>query len=252
MKNLITFFLFVCFVPAGLTQVSDQSLPDANAVMAKVLARDNQREQQSGGYAGFRRYMFDNEKLQKHAELVAAISCDSVGQKRFSVTSEDGWKAAHKHVLKKMLESEAETSTPTVRPMTRLTADNYNFQMVEEDVIDGRPTYVIDVTPKRRDKYSIEGRVWIDAQDFATVRVEGKPAKNPSFWTKSIHFVQQYKKDGAYWFPSSTLSITEARIFGTTKVNISYFDYQPNSSSYTDSAIHPIVHLKEVNHVSNN
>ena len=188
--------------------------------------------------------------MHKHAELIASVSCDSSGEKRFNVTSEDGWKAAHKHVLRKMLDSEAETSTPTIRPMSRLTADNYTFEMVKTDVVDGRLTYVIDVTPKRRDKYLIEGRVWIDGQDFATVRVEGKPAKNPSFWTKSIHFVHEYKKAGNYWFPSSTLSVTEARIFGATKVNINYFDYEPNAGSAPELATHQLVHLKEVNHVS--
>jgi hypothetical protein len=251
MKNLITFFLFVCFVPAAFSQAQDQPLTDANEVMATVLLRDNQREEQSGGYAGFRHYIFDNEKFHKHAELIATISCDSAGAKHFNVTSEDGWKAAHKHVLRKMLDSEAETSRPSIRPMTRLTSDNYSFQMVKADVIDGRLTYVIDVTPKRRDKYLIEGRVWIDGQDFAIVRVEGRPAKNPSFWTKRIQFVHEYKKTGAYWFPSSTLSVTEARIFGTTKVNINYFDYEANSVSVPELANHQFVHLKEVSHVSN-
>ncbi len=251
MKTLITLLLFVSFIPAIGSQAQDQPLTDANEVMAKVLVRDNQREQQSGGYAGYRRYIFDNEKMHKHAELIAAVSCDSSGAKHFNVASEDGWKAAHKHVLRKMLDSEAETSTPTIRPMTRLTTDNYSFEMVKTDVIDGRLTYVIDVTPKRRDKYLIEGRVWIDSLDFATVRVEGKPAKNPSFWTKNIHFVHEYRKSGAYWFPSSTLSVTEARIFGATKVNINYFDYEPNSGSAPELANHQFVHLKEVNHVSN-
>jgi hypothetical protein len=251
MKNLITFLLFVCSVPALLSQVQDQPLTDANEVMAKVLLRDTQRELESGGYVGHRRYVFDNEKMHKHAELFADVSCDSAGTKQFSVITEDGWKAAHKHVLRKMLESETETSTPTIRPKTRLTSDNYTFAMVKSEVMDGRLTYVIDVTPKRRDKYLIEGRVWIDAQDFATVRVEGKPAKNPSFWTRSVQFVQQYRKRGSYWFPSSTLSITEARLFGTTKVNINYFDYQPNSSAVLDATSHPVVHLKGVSHGAN-
>ena len=254
MKNLIKLLLFVCFVPAVFGQGPNQPLTDANEVMSKVLLRDNQREAQSGGYVGHRRYTFDNEKFHKHAELLTDVSCDSVGTKQFNVISEEGWKAAHKHVLQKMLESETETSTPNIRPQTRLTSDNYTFAMVGSEVIEGRLTYIIDATPKRKDKYLIEGRVWIDGQDFATVRVEGKPAKNPSFWTKSVHFVQQYRKTGAYWFPISTLSITEARLFGTTKVNINYFDYEPSSELKPDLAnhpVHPIVHLKEVSHVSN-
>jgi len=218
--------------------------------MARVFLRDTQRESQSGGYAGHRRYVFDNEKMHKHAELVVDVLCETNGTKHFNVIAEDGWKSAHKHVLKKMLESESETSTPEVRPQTRLIAENYTFTLVKSEVVDDRLTYVIDVTPKRRDKYLMEGRVWIDAQDFAMVRAEGQPARNPSFWTKSIHFVQQYRKSGSYWFPASTLSVTEARIFGTTKVNINYFDYEPNAGSDLN-ARRSTVHLQEVSHVTN-
>jgi len=250
MKHLITPLFFLCLVPVAVGQLPEQPLADANDVMARVLLRDTQRESASGGYAGHRRYIFDNEKMHKHAELVVDVVCDTSGAKHFNVISEDGWKSANKHVLKKMLESESETSTPAIRPQTRLTADNYTFALVNVERVNDRLTYVVDVTPKRRDKYLMEGRVWIDAQDFAMVRAEGKPAHNPSFWTRSIQFVQQYRKSGSYWFPTSTLSVTEARIFGTTKVNINYFDYQPNSEPDVASR-RSTVHLQEVSHVTN-
>jgi hypothetical protein len=57
---------------------------------------------------------------------------------------------------------------------------------------------------------------------------ESKPAHNPSFWTHRVHFVQHYQKRGDFWFPVSTDSITEARIFGTTHVNFAYSDYVAN------------------------
>jgi len=250
MKSFITSLLFLCLAAAVRGQVSDQPLTDANEVMARVLLRDTQRESQSGGYAGHRRYVFDNEKMHKHAELVVDVLCETNGTKHFNVIAEDGWKSANKHVLKKMLESESETSTPAIRPQTRLTADNYTFTLVQSEVINDRLTYVVDVTPKRRNKYLMEGRVWIDAQDFAMVRAEGQPARNPSFWTKSVHFVQQYQKSGSYWFPASTLSVTEARIFGTTQVNINYFDYGPNAGSDLN-ARRSTVHFQEVSHVTN-
>ena len=60
--------------------------------------------------------------------------------------------------------------------------------MLASEFLEARPVYVIQVLPKREDKYLFEGRIWIDAEDFAVVRVEGKPAKNPSFWTRSVHF----------------------------------------------------------------
>ena len=68
--------------------------------------------------------------------------------------------------------------------------------MIGTDSLESRPVYIIEVRPKREDKYLFEGRIWVDAEDFALVRAEGKPAKNPSFWTHSVNFVQMYHKSG--------------------------------------------------------
>ncbi len=195
-----------------------------------MFARDTQREALAGGFNGSREYLFDNQHLNKHAQMLVAVAIDPNGTKHFQVVSEDGWKSAHKHVLHKMLQSEAESSEPETRPKTRFIADNYNFEMVELGTLEGRPAYIIDVTPKRNDKYLLRGRIWVDAEDYALARVEGEPAKNPSFWIRSVHFVQQYRKSGSFWVPVMTSSVTEARIFGTTEVSIRYFDYAPLSA----------------------
>ena len=234
MKALMTCVLLLSSAPTLVGQELGQQGIRADEVIDRMFAQDVQRQALSGGYAGQRRYLLENDKLHKRAELVAAVHCSPDGTKLFEVVSESGWGSANKHVLRKMLESESETSSPALRPKTRITSDNYNFGTVATEVIDGRKLYVFDLIPKRQDKYLMEGRIWVDAADYALVRAEGKPARNPSFWTRSVHFVQQYQKKGAFWFPASTESITEARIFGTTHVNIAYFDYAP--SSHCDKA----------------
>ena len=90
--------------------------------------------------------------------------------------------------------------------------------------------YVIAIEPRIPNKYLTRGRIWVDADEFAIVRVEGKPAKNPSFWTKSVHFVHDYDKSGSFRFPVSDRSVTDVRIFGATEMTIEYFDYMPNGS----------------------
>jgi len=225
MKLLITCALLFAFTPRLFCQSPEQQGIRAEDVIYRMYARDVQRQARSGGYVGTRRYTLENERLHKTAELVAAVHCDPDGTKHFDVVSEAGWGSANKRVLHKMLESESETSSPVNRAKSRLTTDNYDFSMVETEKIEGRLTYVI---PKRGEKYLMEGRIWVDATDYALVRVEGKPAHSPSFWTRSVHFVQQYQKKGDFWFPVSTDSITEARIFGTTHVNIAYSDYVAN------------------------
>ena len=95
---------------------------------------------------------------------------------------------------------------------------------------------VIDLKPRKESKYLIAGHIWVDAEDYAVIRVEGKPAKNPSFWTKSVHVVHEYGKNGPFWFPGSNRSETDARIFGRADLVIEYFDYAVNSSALSASA----------------
>ena len=228
MKNHLLFTaLFLLPTSAAIAADDPGTLPTAEQVMSRMAAQDLERQSSIEGYAGMRRYVLENQNFQKRAEMVVRVKGDPAGTKHFEVVSEDGWKAANTHVLRKMLESESETSRPELRATTRLNSANYEFAIVGTEMVSGRRAYVLETKPKRKEKYLFQGCIWVDAQDFALVRAEGSPAKNPSFWTKSTHFVQVYQKSGPLWFPLSTQSITEARLFGTTDVHIQYFDYAP-------------------------
>ena len=219
---------------AAVSSAQDASSHTADEVVERMAQRDAQRQILSQGYAGMRRYVLENNGMQKRAEMLVRVTGDSDGTKHFEVLSEQGWKAAQKHVLHKMLDSESQTSDPEARPKTRLCRDNYEFVMVGRENVGDRAAYAIDVTPKRRDKYLFAGRIWVDASDYALVRADGNPAKNPSFWTKRVHFVHSYQKSGLFWFLLCTESITDARIFGRTDLTIEYFDYKPNAAQIAD------------------
>ena len=107
----------------------------------------------------------------------------------FEVVAEEGWNSANKRVLRKMLESETETSSPDMRTKTRITPDNYEFAMAGDAVVEGRPAYAIDVFPKRSDKYLFKGRIWVDAQDSRCyARKESRRETPPSGPGISISF----------------------------------------------------------------
>jgi hypothetical protein len=240
--------LFLALGSTTICRAQEAPILSADEVISRLIDRNSQRDTLGGGYTGSRRYVLENHRLNKRAEMLVSVKCDPNGTKHFEIVSEEGWKSANKHVVSKMLESETETSQPQIRPTTSLTPENYQFQMLGNDSLDARPAYVIQVLPKREDKYLFKGRIWVDAEDFAVVRVEGKPAKNPSFWTHSVHFVQRYHKSGAFWFPLSTESVTDARIFGKTEVTISYFDYQPNSAAESSLSAKSVMDQIEANH----
>ncbi len=247
-KQLFIIALLLCASVPLVAQSPAVTQFSADEVMARVFARDSMRESMGGGYSGKREYVLENRRFNKRAEMQVSVLCDVGGTKHFDVLAEDGWKSANKHVLRKMLESESETSLPGTRPKTRLVPANYEFRLIGSEYLQGRPAYLIEAIPQRTDKYSFRGRIWVDAEDFAVARVEGQPAKNPSFWTRSVHFVQQYHKSGAFWFPESTTSVTDARIFGATDVSIRYFDYSPLSNSARGSANPTPTEVKYVQH----
>jgi hypothetical protein len=238
MKNqIIIFGTFLLLFTATAVGVSESdAFPSADILVASMLAHNTQRQTQLPGYRGMRRYVLENERMNKHAEMVVRVKGDADETKHFEVVSEEGWKAAQKHVLQRMLTKESEASSPEMRLKARLSPENYEFHMANTALLDGRIAYVIDVVPRRHDERLFEGQIWIDAQDYALARVEGKPAKNPSFWTTSVHFVHTYQKSGPFWFPASTESVTDVRIFGATSLNIHYFDYIPNLPQTTETA----------------
>jgi hypothetical protein len=73
---------------------------------------------------------------------------------------------------------------------------------------------------------SIRGRIWVDTEDFAIARIEGQPAKNPSFWIRSVQVVQRYGRTDQFWLPAMNHSVAQARILGATEVVIEYSDYK--------------------------
>ena len=247
-SSLILFLALCSMIPCHAQQTPVLSADD---IIARMLYRNSQREKLQGGYSGARRYVLENRKFNKRAEMLVTVNCDPDGTKHFEVVSEEGWSSANKHVLRKMLESESESSRPEVRERTSITSENYNFQLIGTDTLESRPVYIVEVLPKRQDKYLFEGRIWVDAQDFALVRAEGKPAKNPSFWIHSVNFVQLYHKSGTSWFPVSTESLTDARIFGKTAVTINYLDYQPNSNAEPTISQMPELNRLEASYAHN-
>lgn len=205
---------------------TNNTAPSADSVVAKMMQLDAQRQAELTGYSAVRRYVAINKK--RRAEMVVRVSCAVDGSKQFSIVSEEGSGYIRKHVFHKLLNEEAEASAHGARNSTRLTPENYNFQLVGQEALESGPAYVLAVSPKTSNKYLIDGKIWVDARDYAIVRIEGQPAKNPSFWVRSVHFVHTYQKVHQFWFASSTHSSSQILIFGTAELNIDNSEYALN------------------------
>jgi len=193
-------------------------------VVTRMMERDQIRQATLGAYTWTSTYVLDNKS--RHAEMRVRWTRNADGTKQFRIVSEKGDGGVRDHVFHKLLESEVEASQIALQERNRLNLRNYSFELCGSEEINGRLAYILEITPKVEAKYLTKGRVWVDAEDYAVIQVEGRPSKKPSFWTNSVAFVQTYEKTGDFWMAASNRSITEAKIFGKADLLIQHSDYQ--------------------------
>ena len=227
MKVFIQLCIKICVTASFLVFLAGAQDIDpvlsTDVLVVKMLEHDAQREAQLTGYTATRHYLIVHKRSR--AEMKVELTCAGDGVKEFKILSESGSFAIRTLVFHRMLKEETEASRPETRKITRITPSNYDFRLLGRDVVDGHPAYVLQVAPRHDNKYLIDGRIWVDADDYSIVRIEGRPARNPSFWTRSVHFVHTYQKVGPFWLAASTHSVSEIRIYGSAEVTIESSDY---------------------------
>jgi len=79
--------------------------------------------------------------------------------------------------------------------------------------------------PKRKDVTLIDGAVYITDTDADLVRVEGRLARSPSFWTRRVDVVKQYARVAGLRVPVRVESTAQIRLAGTSTMTMTY-DYE--------------------------
>jgi len=160
------------------------------------------------------------------AEMVVNVSYHAPNAKEFHVVSQTGSKFVIDHVFKKLLEGEQEAANQENREHTALSRENYDFTSAGYEITPDGPQYVINLLPKTKNKFLYRGKIWVDAKDFAVVRIEGEPAKNPSVWIKKTEVKHRYVKVSDFWLPAENHTESFIRLGGRAVLSIEYKDYR--------------------------
>ncbi|MGA2808132.1 MAG: hypothetical protein ABSE87_08350, partial [Terracidiphilus sp.] len=163
------------------------------------------------------------------AKMEVEVNYDASLGKSFRVVTQSGSKILLEKVLKRAVESEKEASQN--KGSTALTPANYRFRLAGSEDLGGRPAYMLDVEPLVVSKFLYKGKIWVDAADFALVKIEAEPAKNPSFWIARTLIRQTFGKTGRFWLPAQNRSETKVRVGGTAVFTIDYGTYQVVSNA---------------------
>jgi hypothetical protein len=228
--------------PQGQTELTTPLEPIRSGVTAsqifdELLAHNALRAATLVNYTAFRTYQVVDLKGKVHAEEIGQMEYRAPDQKKFVVTSEKGSALVRRLALNALIASEIETTSGKQHHDSAISPANYSLNLLGEQQVGPYHCFVAQVVPKRSDKYLFEGKVWIDAEDYAVVRIDGHPAKKLSFWIQRADFVRQYQKIDNFWLPQRDMTFVDVRLYGKKVLTIDHHDYSVNLSVAIDGSI---------------
>jgi len=135
------------------------------------------------------------------------------------------------------------------RAFLRDVLEAFDFRLVGEEIVGGRPAYVLHATPHpgyhAHGKYAkmfsrVEGKLWVDKQDYGWIKVDGQVTQSFSLGLilarveRGSHIImEQTCVGGAVWVPRRIEIRATARILFLKSLDIqrtlTYTDYRPAS-----------------------
>ena len=180
----------------------------------------NRNDQPLKQYRAYRRMHAAADKGNHEAWMEAWTELKD-GHFSYQVVNERGSDLVRGKVLKAMLEREEELVNSGNTDKGELTSDNYEFSEAGRN---SEGSHVVEIKPKRKDVLLVDGHAVLnDGGDL--VRVEGRLAKNPSFWTSLVNIVRRYARIGGVRVPVATETTAKVKFVGTSQLQVVY-DYQ--------------------------
>jgi len=200
----------------------------AEQIFAELIRRNELRNSQLRSYSEMRSYSVSDQNGKVHAETVVRLDYRAPDTKAFVRISENGSAVVRHLVLNRLMESEVEAASGNSHRDSSINAANYTFQLLGEQDLGPNRCFVVQAIPTRKDKYLFDGKVWIDAQDYAVVQIVGHPAKKLSMWVDKADFVRRYQKIDDFWLPLKDETSVHVRLYGSKILTIDHQSYTIN------------------------
>ncbi|MEO5820015.1 MAG: hypothetical protein ABIT71_05880 [Vicinamibacteraceae bacterium] len=138
---------------------------------------------------------------------------------RYTITGEGGSGNLRDKVLKAILEGEREAIAKGEISRSALAPCNYEFQV---NGVDEHGLAKVLLSPKRKERVLVSGAMFLRPVDGELVRVQGRLAKSPSFWVKTVDIVRSYDRIEGIVMPVALETTAQVRMFGTATLRMTY------------------------------
>ena len=201
--------LAVAVPPTLLATISDP----ADYSMRQFLQQDDTQHP----YRAVRRLEAESGSRRGWLEAVTEYSVE--GGFSYQVTAEGGSSLVRSKVLRAVLEGEREVIAQGEAARASLALANYAFQ---PNGVDDDGLVNILLSPKRQERVLLSGTMFLQPDDGDLVRLQGRLAKNPSFWVRNVEIVRSYKRIEGVVMPVTLDSTAHVRLFGPSSLRMTY------------------------------
>ena len=170
-------------------------------------------------YRAVRKLEGHNPRFNMQGTIEAITELLPGGRFEYVIVSETGSDYIRDKVLRPILETEAKVLASGAASRSALTTENYDIgggELAEPGLVK------LFAKPRRKDVSLIDGAVYVTTDDSDLVRVEGRMAKNPSFWTTRVHLVRHYDRLGGIRVPIRLDSTAQIRFAGESTLSMIY------------------------------
>lgn len=194
-------------------------------ILAKLAQNNVRRRAILSEYSAVRDYTIQNSRFRKHLTAAVRMSYRSGQGTRFTMLNSSGSKKLV-DIVEQVLAEEENSSRAPDGARHEIEPANYRALLVGVESVGGHNCYVLELRPRIKSKYLIQGKAWIDAESYTIVRLEGRTAGGVSTFLGRPFYIEEFSEVDGVWLPSHTRVTSSSLLLGVSELDIVYRDYE--------------------------
>lgn len=138
---------------------------------------------------------------------------------QYEVTAEGGSGFIRSRILRSLLQEEQQLIASGGSAGVAISPANYRLT---PGAIDAQGLARVVLQPLRKEKPLIVGQLFLAPDDGRIVRIEGRLARNPSFWVTRVDIVRTYRRINGVAVPVLLESTAQLRFLGRSTLRMTY------------------------------
>jgi hypothetical protein len=201
-----------------MTSVNDMR-PRLEEVVSRMMAYRQWQDSSLREYQARRRFRASNPRFNMDSFMEVQTTFRWPYSLHSTVVKQEGSDFIREHVFQKILEAETDLAA---KDDADIVPKNYDFGFLGKEDCNGRPCWHLALKPKRKDKFLIDGDLWVDAADYAVSRVHGVPSKHVSMWVSRVVIDRELCRINGVWLDQKIESSSSIHLVGNVSIQIEY------------------------------